>query len=456
MVRNIRELLLQPIEPTESLDTLQEELEVLGLDSQKGEQFMAGVKATLSLTLCGASALVGGLQTFSASQVNKLEAAASFDQTDSTMLRMVLGSGRHPFVFKDETLTETPPSSTLALLGGAYGAHEMAVKVESQGKGGAKAAVSGELRVRRAPLTEYYPPATFDMEAKDNPLRSCSRLRMKIIKEFEDVCGHLYPSKEERDIILKTIKDLCGPPDNAPSWNMYWTTSGNVTLKHKGTSICDLERARRNPAAYGCHGKAIDGQMRPARPSRNRTGHVALDALDARRPIMQLPPPHDGGLPKEPAKIEPAKAAAADDEDLEGLHDETTLLAQAASKKDEVEAMQKEAADAKARTKEENAKRRAEKKAKQEAEKAEKNENKGQGTKRGGRCSQASSNKKPRTDMLYHDRPESGLTPYERDRAATMLSNEQMLTFIGKTQQAGLKILDVDQVTHLLGNTPTR
>ena len=47
MVRNIRELLLQPIEPTESLDTLQEELEVLGLDSQKGEQFMAGVKATL-------------------------------------------------------------------------------------------------------------------------------------------------------------------------------------------------------------------------------------------------------------------------------------------------------------------------------------------------------------------------------------------------------------------------
>ena len=39
------------------------------------------------------------------------------------------------------------------------------------------------------------------------------------------MCGDLYPSSHERDVILAAIHAWCGPPDTAPSWNFYWTTA---------------------------------------------------------------------------------------------------------------------------------------------------------------------------------------------------------------------------------------
>ena len=58
----------------------------------------------------------------------------------------------------------------------------------------------------------YHLPRQFQVEMKDSPLRNEDRLRKKIIVEVETVCGDLYPSGEERNIILgKVLKD-CGPP----------------------------------------------------------------------------------------------------------------------------------------------------------------------------------------------------------------------------------------------------
>ena len=70
----------------------------------------------------------------------------------------------------------------------------MVVKRE---KGGVREEVSGRLTGRRAPLLEYTPPytplPTFDEECRSNPFRSFQRLRIKIVKEIEDMCGDLYP-----------------------------------------------------------------------------------------------------------------------------------------------------------------------------------------------------------------------------------------------------------------------
>lgn len=451
-MRTMQEVLLQPIEPTASLDDLEQELALLGLATHKGKHFVAGVRASVQ----GAPEVVGALLALPSSQVKSLEATASFDQSDSMVLRMCLGSGQHPFVFKDDTtaiILQTPPvgnSSNSSEIAHSSAAVPLLFHCGSQAKGGAKACVAGELKERRAPLTEYYPPATFDVEAKSNHLRSCSRLRMKIVKEIEDVCGHLYPSKEERDTILGGIQNLCGPPDNAPSWNIYWTTSGNVKNKHKGTSICDLERARRNPAAYSCHGLAKDGQMRPARPLRKPPTGSPVGGLPTGSPVGVGGSLPLGGQPPRQDQQPPQEEGGGADDDLSGLHNESELLALAAQKKAEVEKLQADAAAKKAKEKEDAKKRKDDEKAKK-AEAAKEN-NKGQGgTKRVRRTGTQGPSKQAKKQAKSAE-----LSSYEKQRKATIEFNEQTLAFIESIAEAGLKILSEDELPHLLGNKPTK
>ena len=47
-------------------------------------------------------------------------------------------------------------------------------------------------------------------------------------------------------------------------------------LKHKGAAVGDLEKARRDPSAYGVTGQAAEGGVRPPRPVRNVTPLEAL------------------------------------------------------------------------------------------------------------------------------------------------------------------------------------
>ena len=85
--------------------------------------------------------------------------------------------------------------------------------------------------------------------------------------QIQVVCGDLYPSKDEKRLILDAIEDYCGPP----SWKLdgHWNDyRGSDGKKHLGTTTSDLQKARRDPDKFSVSTKAILGR-RPARPDRD-------------------------------------------------------------------------------------------------------------------------------------------------------------------------------------------
>lgn len=261
MVRSMLEILMQPIPPSTTLADFGEELKVAGMQSQKCDSFLSH----LSLRAPSSSS-VAHLLEMKVDDVKAIETASEFSQCESVLLRTVLGSVSNPFEFAQEPAAGTDENKAM----NKTGARSINMMMKSSGaKGGALSAVSGELTTRREPIESYYPPPEFDVEAMGSQQRNLKRLRLKVIKEIENYTGHLYPTKEEKDIVLTAIQALCGPPDGGRSWNIWFSSeAGGAVKKHKGMAISDLEKARRDPGAYGCHGTAVEGQMRPARPVR--------------------------------------------------------------------------------------------------------------------------------------------------------------------------------------------
>ena len=50
-------------------------------------------------------------------------------------------------------------------------------------------------------------------------------------------------------------------------------------MKMKFRRISDIERARRNPSDYGCHGTAVEGELRPTRPRRESLASILPPAV---------------------------------------------------------------------------------------------------------------------------------------------------------------------------------
>lgn len=87
------------------------------------------------------------------------------------------------------------------------------------------------------------------------------------------MCGDLYPTRDERDILLSTLQAFCGRfstvRGSSGEYNIWYDSKGK---KHKGTVIADLERARLDPASWG-----VDCLADPLVPDRPR------------RPISRVP-----------------------------------------------------------------------------------------------------------------------------------------------------------------------
>ena len=137
-------------------------------------------------------------------------------------------------------------------------------------KGGIKKEASEILTQRRAPFqlnTDYNCPAVFDQFHKSNiHFRNDITLRNAIVHEIYAVCGDLYPDWLERELMLKTIEEFVGPPRSGGHW-FNWRDP-RTNMKHKGSAISDIERARRNAAQYGVSSRAMEGRIRPDRSFR--------------------------------------------------------------------------------------------------------------------------------------------------------------------------------------------
>lgn len=90
------------------------------------------------------------------------------------------------------------------------------------------------------------------------------------------MCGDLYPSSSERNIICETIQEMCGPPgfrlngggSSGHFDNWKETLPNGQYRKHKGTTVGDLEKARRDGEHWGVPLEADRSGVRPARPKR--------------------------------------------------------------------------------------------------------------------------------------------------------------------------------------------
>ena len=443
MARSMQEMLLQPLNHDAPLSQLTDELCALGVSEEMARALGKGLNDLFGESLTPHT--VNEVMSLTQDQVHALEKAAGFRAPDSTILRMCMGSSARPFAFQasgdagpHRNEDASPPA----------GAQE-AVKKE---KGGAMQDASARLTTRRDPITSYFPPPDFDEDAQGQLFRQPRRLRTKITKEVEDVCGDLYPTCEELAVILRAIQSHCGPPDGAPSWNWWWSGSklnGN-SKKHKGTAISDIEKARRNPGAYGCHGQAVEGTLRPARPMRTKVHPGAMSVsvtpagAAATPPLNGRPTPLSGAGNETPPEAE--------NEDLNEI-DENHLLARARDEREAVDAMRaKEKADKQAEADRKKA-QRAEKAAKKREEEKEKAAteatNKRKGDENAPRQNRQRAKQAKKATTTNPARPV--LSPYEQKREDTIARNAEWLNFIERTQEQELRILSPEEAGALIG-----
>ena len=412
-------MLMQPMPSSTSIDDLGHELTHHGMQAEKCNHFLTALRTAAP------SGVIAQLLEMKEDKVKNLEEASRFTTHESLLLRVLLGSTAHPFKFAIEVQQVQP--AVAALTAGDENKtpeNKNSLFNEPKPKGGAKKAVSGELQHKREDIKEYYPPPEFDKHMRGSLTRNFSELRRLTIKEVEDYCGHLYPTKEEKDIMLAGIQMLCGPPDCGPSWN-YWTSTENGrVMKHKGMAISDLEKARRDPCAYGCNGIALEGQMRPARPV---------------RPVPVLPfmaTPAAGSYPTsaQPAPQVPSSDEATQDEDRQQT--EAQILQEANRKKEEVAQLHEAKVEEKKAKKEREA---AARKVKADAKKAEADAKKA--LKKVETDARKTGAKRQRTEGPQKD-DSADISEYEKNRNATKQANGAYLEFIDKVSEKECKILD--------------
>lgn len=253
-------------DPSMPISDLRQELVALGVpeaDAKSFEDNLARQDVTSAGQLCKMN-----IRDFNAS-------TGSLLTMHIHTLLMCLGSAGAPHVFAPAPETEREEAQSAS-----EDPHAIVVST-AQGskppKGGSLHAVAEVLSDRRPYMypASYYPPPAFDKYQFDPTIPPSAPkwpLRVAIVQEIEAVVGDLYPSSNEREVILGAIEHYVGPP----GLGHYNSWMDNNHKKHKGTAISDLEKARRNPAAYGVSGRCVPNRMRPARPQRAKAPESAL------------------------------------------------------------------------------------------------------------------------------------------------------------------------------------
>ena len=422
---------MQPMPSSTSIDDLGQELTHHGMQAEKCNHFLTALRTAAPSTV---TFTVAQLLEMKEDKVKNLEEASRFTTHESLLLRVLLGSTAHPFKFAIEVQQVQP--AVAALTAGDENKtpeNKNSLFNEPKPKGGAKKAVSGELQHKREDIKEYYPPPEFDKHMRGSGTRNFPELRRMIIKEMEDFCGHLYPTKEEKDIVLAAIQSLCGPPDNGPHWNFWTSTENGRVMKHKGMAISDLEKARRDPGAYACNGIALEGQMRPSRPVRPvpvLPGYMLMTPAAGSNPTSAQPAPQ-GSSPVSNKAMNP---------DVDEEMSEDDILRDAKKRQLEVDEIRKAKEDEKkakkvsaaAATAAKNAAKKAKKNAENDAKKA---------AKKAETDATKTSAKRQRTAGPQKDGPVA-LSNYEQSIQANIQVNNEYLEFLDKVLEKGCQILD--------------
>ena len=207
---------------------------------------------------------VGQIKMVTADKVASLCFHCDMTAQDLKLVQVYLGTVMAPFEFP-------------ALFEYDMGSNDNDVVGQVKKKGGPLKEVAQMLIQRRSPpLTtdSYFPPSSFDKHQVGSEDRDVRVLRNMVVREVYEVCGDLYPSAEERKVILGGITSLVGAPD-ARGFLGHWDNwKEPTTLKRrKGTAVSDLEKARRTPGEYGVSHVAVTGR-RPARPKRVVLPHM--------------------------------------------------------------------------------------------------------------------------------------------------------------------------------------
>ena len=448
--------MLQEMPESTLIAELSKELtENMALDPEKVNLFQAYIQDRHNV------ATTGDLQKLRVTDFNSATKAATLSTPEALAICICLGCAQCPYKFQpavpvinddgdDNTSDDEPLSTWVNKPPYAQGLHGMAAREDAilkapKEKGGTMKMSAQMLTMRRERLDPmaYHLPRQFQVEMKDSPLRNEDRLRKKIIVEVETVCGDLYPSGEERNIILgKVLKD-CGPPTTtrAPHWD-NWKDGDN--RRHKGTSIGDLEKARGDPSKFGVTGKAFHGMMRPARPFVPRQGASVLE------------PVGHGGFGG-PAPITPAPAipspevpggSAPDrhdefygDADFEDLESEKHL-------QEKVKALEAELQRVKAVEEAKKTEKEQAKKAVQEKKAAEKKRKAAEAAANAGNPKDKE-NSIPKGTRRRQEAEPTPQSDYENARDATMAKNQAYLALAGKAAAANLEIMDESTVSLL-------
>ena len=267
MLRSVEESLHQPADHDMPLSALARELvDNLGMLEEPTEALLAQLQAK-------GMTCVAHLSGMDHAEFNTM-VAGTLNPLEVDTLCMCLGAAGSPHVFKAPTPTPLTSHSVSGFQSLMAPEDVTLGLMASKKKGGSKTEVAEILHARRAALImgAYYPPACFDVYHKNSTIpRSYMELRKLVVQEVHAVCGDLYPDKNEREVILRTIELFCGPPAHGKHWdNWNEVLSGK---KHKGAAVGDLEKARRDASTYGVSTRAMHGRMRPARPQRFITGN---------------------------------------------------------------------------------------------------------------------------------------------------------------------------------------
>jgi len=206
-------------------------------------------------------------------------------------------------------------------------------------------------------------------------------------------------------------------------------------MKHKGMAISDLEKARRDPGAYGCHGTAVEGQMRPARPVRP----VPVSELLSRSlqtPVTNSRNSHDFESAGDKHALPNPNG---DDEVLT----EEQILARAAMKKDEADKLRQARDEQKKLAAQRKKEDQAAKKQKKEEEKAAAKEAVKLATKGAAKAQPKAPLAKKRKHSSEDEAPKDEVVycEYELAQQATIKSNNQMLKFLEDASEKNCKML---------------
>ena len=461
-MRSIQQSLYQAADPSTLLlpDLSDELVQNLGVPREPLEQFFGSlVQSSLTCAEHLTNLTKDQFDTFNAGVLQTIHVAS---------LCICLGSVGTPHHFREEAEDELPGSQEPPIQRPQEQCQDrrartdddeddrrptVRMKSEKSSKGGVRRELAGVLVERRSHMLpgEYCVPPPFDKFHSSVICSNFMELRTLIVQEMHEMCGDLYPTLNERSVILGAIEQFCGPP---PTSGGHWDNWRDPVSrkKHKGTAISDLEKARMTPEAYSVSNRSVPGRMRPARPLRNlnnlppsaamvkhRTPLTNLSNNDRSTAIVPVSSSTDLDLTALDKELLP-------DEELEKQVKEMSaklreLEEQRAAKN--AEAKEARAAAAKAAKK---AKADAAREAgKAQAEKAQAEKAQAE--------AQAKATKRKRGNDDESEAEE--LSDYEKQRLQTMKTNSLWLELLDKCSKASspMKVLQKDEALALVMNS---